>query len=72
MKIGYIIVRGSGPLYTRAKPYFMVERGEVDVDYYIDKQVVPAALRILGYFGVSEKKLKGGGQSSLLDFLGGG
>jgi DNA polymerase I len=71
MKIGYVIVRGSGPLYTRAKPYFMADKSEIDVEYYIDKQVVPAALRILGYFGVSEKKLKGGGQASLLDFLGG-
>ncbi len=71
MKIGYVIVRGSGPLHARAKPYFLARKSEVDVEYYIDKQVVPAALRILGYFGVTEKKLKGGGQSSLLDFLGG-
>ena len=70
MKIGYVIVKGSGPLYTRAKPYFLAKKEEIDVEYYIDKQVVPAALRILGYFGVTEKRLKGGGQASLLDFLG--
>ncbi|GBF09424.1 DNA polymerase 2 [Aeropyrum pernix] len=69
-KIGYVVTKGSGPLYTRAKPYFMASREEVDVEYYVDKQVVPAALRILQYFGVTEKRLKGGGrQSTLLDFM---
>ncbi len=71
MKIGFIITRGGGPLSRRAKPYFMVSPDEVDVNYYIDKQVVQAALRILRYFGVSEKKLKSGRrQTSLMDFLG--
>jgi DNA polymerase I len=69
MKVGYVIVRGSGKVSKRAKPYFMVKPGEVDVDYYIDKQIVPAALRILGYFGVTEKRIKSGGGRSLLDFL---
>ncbi len=72
MKIGYIIVKGPGPLSKKAKPYFIVKREDVDIDYYIDKQVVPAAMRILSYFGVSEKRLKSGGrQTSLLDFMGG-
>ena len=73
MKIGYVIVKGAGKVSRRARPYFMVKPEEVDVNYYIDKQVVPAALRILGYFGVTEKRLKSGAaQASLLDFLGGG
>lgn len=72
MKVGYVIVKGVGNISKRAKPYFIVKPSEVDVNYYIDKQVVPAALRILGYFGVSEKTLKSGArQASLLDFLGG-
>jgi len=71
VKVGYVIVRGSGPLHTRAKPYFMTSIEEVDVEYYVDKQVIPAALRILEYFGVTDKQLKGGGvQRSLLDYLG--
>ena len=69
MKIGYIIVRGPGPLHRRAKPYFMVSPEEIDVNYYIEKQIIPSALRILGYFGISEKRLRGGGQASLLDFM---
>ena len=69
-KIGFIIVKGKGPISKRAKPYFIVKQEEVDVDYYIDKQVIPAALRILSYFGVTEKKLKGrGGRKTLLDFF---
>jgi len=71
VKVGYVIVKGSGPLSTRAKPYFMASIDEIDVDYYIDKQVIPAALRILAYFGVTDKQLKSGAsQKSLLDFLG--
>ncbi len=70
MKIGYVIVKGSGPISKRAKPYFLAKKEEIDVDYYIDKQIVPAALRILSYFGVTEKKLKGAGrQTTLLDFF---
>ena len=69
MKIGYVIVRGSGKVSKRARPYFMVKPDDVDVEYYIDKQVVPAALRILGYFGITERRIKGGGSRSLLDFL---
>lgn len=71
-KIGYIVVKGSGPLSKKVKPYFAVKPEEIDVDYYIDKQVVPSALRILSYFGVTERRLKSGGrQTSLLDFFGG-
>jgi DNA polymerase I len=69
-KIGYVIVKGDGPLSRRARPYFLVKPQDVDVNYYIDKQVVPAVMRILGFFGVSERELKAGGrQASLFDYL---
>ncbi|MFZ8795487.1 MAG: DNA-directed DNA polymerase [Acidilobaceae archaeon] len=69
-KIGYVIVKGTGPLSAKAKAYFMASVDEVDVEYYVDKQVIPAALRILGYFGVTDKQLKSGvSQRSLLDFV---
>lgn len=72
-KIGYVIVKGAGKVSDRAYPYFMVKStGEIDVDYYIDRQVIPAALRILGYFGVTEKHLKSTTdtrQRSILDFF---
>ncbi len=70
MKIGYVIVKGSERLSRRARPYFMVKPDEIDIDYYIDKQVIPAALRILGYFGITEKALKSGRrQKTLFDFI---
>jgi len=74
MKIGFIVTRGTGRVSERARPYFIVKPDEVDVDYYVDKQIIPATLRILGYFGVTDKQLRAGltpaRQKSLLDFMG--
>jgi len=73
MKIGYIVTRKGGEkVSSRAKPFFLVKTiDEVDVDYYIRRQIIPAALRILSYFGVKEEHILGGGrQASLIDFLG--
>ncbi len=70
-KIGYVIVKGGGRISQRAWPYFMVkDPKQIDVNYYIEHQVIPAALRILGYFGVTEKRLRtGGAQRTLFDFF---
>ncbi len=70
-KIGYVIVKGSGRVSSRAWPYFMVKPEQIDIDYYIDHQIIPAALRILGYFGVTERQLKAAatGQKTIFDFL---
>jgi len=67
-KIGYVIVKGSGKLSNRAWPWFLVEKELIDYSYYVDHQVVPAAMRILGYFGVTEAELKGSG-TGLWKFL---
>ena len=56
-KVGFVILAGKGRLYNRVKPYVFAKYNEVDVDYYITNQVVPAAARILGFFGVTEKEL---------------
>jgi len=71
-KIGYVIVKGAGRISRRAYPYFMVKPEDIDIEYYIDHQIIPAAMRILGYFGISEKRLKAAstGQKSILDFFG--
>ncbi|HMK48261.1 MAG TPA: DNA-directed DNA polymerase [Methanocella sp.] len=70
-KISYVIVKGPGTLSDRAYPVDMFQgfrdgrlhtrnrNYEIDTDYYVDKQLVPTALRILGYFGYSEDALKG-------------
>jgi len=71
-KIGYIVCKDGEKISERAKPYIIVnDYDEVDVEYYINNQIVPAALRILGYFGVKETQLVGKTpQKSLLEFFG--
>ncbi len=74
-KVGYVIVKGEGRLYTHVKPYVYASLDEVDVEYYITKQIVPAAARILEFFGISEEKLlsketKIEKEKSLVEFFG--
>jgi len=56
-QVGYVITQGSGRLYERVKPYVLASYQEVDIEYYIKKQVAPAALRILSMFGIKEKDI---------------
>ncbi|MEN2974710.1 MAG: DNA-directed DNA polymerase [Candidatus Caldarchaeales archaeon] len=68
-KVGYIIVKGAGPLYKRVKPYFKVDRDEVDWEYYRDKQVLSACMRILEPLGVKLEELKKTSEATLTDFF---
>ena len=56
-KVAYVVRKGSGPLYKRAKPPNRVRLEEVDLEYYVDNQIKPAALRILERLGVDEGRL---------------
>jgi DNA polymerase I len=56
-KVGYVVVVGSGRLYERVKPYVFASYADVDVEYYVSKQVVPATARILESFGITEEQL---------------
>lgn len=56
-KVAYVIAKGPGKLFQKAKPYNEVRLEEVDVDYYVENQVKPAAMRILERFGVNEGQL---------------
>jgi DNA polymerase, archaea type len=56
-KVGYLILAGKGRLYNRVKPYVFAKPEEVDVEYYITNQVLPAAIRILSFFNVTEVEL---------------
>lgn len=56
-KVGYVIVTGKGRLFERAKPYVFATYGDVDVEYYVTKQIVPAAARVLAFFGKGEEDL---------------
>ena len=54
-KVGYVVVKGPGKIYERARPYFMVKMEDIDVEYYIEHQVVPAVTRILEVVGYKER-----------------
>jgi DNA polymerase I len=56
-KVGYVAVVGTGRLYERVKPYMFATYDEVDIEYYVSKQVVPAAARILESFGITAEQL---------------
>jgi DNA polymerase I len=56
-KVGYVITKGPGKLLERAKPYIMASYDDIDLDYYANFQVIPAALRVLSIFGVTEQDL---------------
>jgi DNA polymerase I len=56
-KVGYVVVAGPGRLYERVKPYVFASYDEVDIEYYVSKQVVPAAARVLESFGITEEQL---------------
>jgi len=75
-KVGYVVVGGKGRLYERVKPYNLASLDDVDMEYYVSKQVVPAAARILESFGITEEqllksKISGKETRKLTDFLGG-
>ncbi|MDT7862841.1 MAG: DNA polymerase II [Vulcanisaeta sp.] len=70
--VGYVIVKGGGAkLAYKVKPYILIKDiREIDVDYYIEKQVIPAAMRILEVLGVKESQLmEGKAGKSILDFF---
>ena len=70
-KIGYVIVAGPGRLYEKAKPHVLASYDEVDIEYYVSKQVVPAASRILSMFGVAKDELlPSKTPKTLLEFMG--
>ncbi|MEN2985394.1 MAG: DNA-directed DNA polymerase [Thermodesulfovibrionaceae bacterium] len=50
--IGYIIQRGSGSISERAYPIELADPSKIDINYYIENQIVPAAMRILKAFNL--------------------
>jgi DNA polymerase I len=67
--VGFIVTAGSGPLYSKAKPYFKVSKDEVDWGYYVEKQVVAACGRILEAVGIKVEKILESGERTLIDFF---
>jgi DNA polymerase, archaea type len=59
-KVGFVITNRPGKLYQKAEPHYKVSIDEVDYDYYVHNQIIPAAARILEVLGVSEDQLIAG------------
>lgn len=60
--ISYVVTRGSGTISDRAEILKYAE--SYDSDYYVENQVVPAAIRVLKVFGYTADQLKGKGKQS--------
>lgn len=57
--IGFVITKGVGSISDRAMPADFVSRDDYDVDYYVNNQVIPAALRVLKALGYTEDDITG-------------
>ena len=64
-KVGFIITKKPGKLYHKAEPHFKVSLDQVDYEYYVHNQIVPAAARVLEVFGIAEKDLLGTGRGQV-------
>nr|P0CL76.1 RecName: Full=DNA polymerase 1; AltName: Full=Pab polymerase [Pyrococcus abyssi]CAA90887.1 DNA-dependent DNA polymerase; endonuclease [Pyrococcus sp.] len=60
MVIGYIVLRGDGPISKRAIAIeeFDPKKHKYDAEYYIENQVLPAVERILRAFGYRKEDLR--------------
>jgi len=58
--IGFVIVKGSGSISDRAVPVEDVKEGEYDPDYYVNNQVLPAAMRVLQALEITEQQVLSG------------
>jgi len=71
--IAYIITKGPGSISERAEPAEVAKaKNDFDPDYYINNQVIPAAMRVLSGLGFKEEDLlskKRLEQVSLSDFV---
>lgn len=65
MIIEFIITKDGGSISDRAEPFEDVREGGYDPDYYINHQVLPAAMRVLSALGITEEALKGKTQTKL-------
>jgi DNA polymerase Pol2 len=55
--IAFVITKGSGSISDRAMPVEFVTEKDYDSEYYIQHQILPAALRVLKALGYSEQDI---------------
>jgi DNA polymerase I/DNA polymerase-2 len=67
MPIMFIITKGKGSISERSEPFEDVDIKDVDNEYYIGHQIIPAALRVLTVLGVTEEELLGESLKSFFD-----
>jgi DNA polymerase I len=70
-RVGYVIIRGKDLLSRRAEdPEYARQKGlQLDVEYYVNSQLLPPIERIFEVLGVEKGELLGGGkQVSMFDF----
>ncbi|NIO22598.1 MAG: DNA polymerase [Candidatus Aenigmarchaeota archaeon] len=67
--IGYIITKGAGSISNRAEPFEYADN--YDPEYYINNQIIPAAMRILHGLGFTQEDVlsEPPGQRSLDTFM---
>jgi DNA polymerase I len=67
--IEYVITKGPGSISSRAEPYEYAEN--YDPDYYVNNQIIPAAMRVLHGLGFTEDDVleEPPGQKSLDSFM---
>lgn len=56
--IGYVITSGKGMISDRAEPVEDARIEDIDVDYYIENQLLPPVSRIMEALGYSKEHLK--------------
>ncbi len=59
MIVMFAITKGKGSISERAEPIEDISLNDIDVEYYINNQILPAALRVLQVLGIDEEKLLG-------------
>ncbi|MBT4935533.1 hypothetical protein HOL21_02980 [Candidatus Woesearchaeota archaeon] len=62
--VEYIIVQGSGLVRERARIPSDVKKGEYDIHYYLNNQLLPAVSSIFSVLGYSEDDLLGKGKQT--------
>ncbi|MEM5820752.1 MAG: DNA-directed DNA polymerase [Candidatus Aenigmatarchaeota archaeon] len=68
--IPFVITKFGSSISEKAEYALFVKKEDVDVEYYISNQILPAALRVLSVLNVSESDiLRGTKQTSLAKFF---
>ncbi len=62
-RVGFVITNRPGKLFQKAEPHYKATPEQIDYDYYVQNQIIPAAARILVVLGVTEDQLLTGHKS---------